>query len=224
MWLPVVLVLLAVGCLGSVGYSLYRLTRSDRTPIPFAEPTGQAASRASAGTSISAPSSGAAAATGNASASDYPVSKAEDLMRVCDRWYYPQSPTLAGPAPHPIGVVVKGRFDMPSRLNKSFYDYPSFELKEPAKAQLVACVDLVEAGQDVRTCKFDDPKPDSLPLKEGVYQLTLYEVATRRTILEKRVIGAGECPYVTLVGADRTLFTDVTERQLYETLRQYVEH
>ncbi|GAA4263865.1 hypothetical protein GCM10022255_112280 [Dactylosporangium darangshiense] len=71
------------------------------------------------------------------------------------------------------------RFDLPSRLNKSFYDHPSFELKQPAKAQLVACADLVEAGQDVLACKFDDPKPDSLPLKEGVYQ------PTRRTRLRR---------------------------------------
>ncbi|MFD0574995.1 hypothetical protein [Dactylosporangium darangshiense] len=54
-----------------------------------------------------------------------------------------------------------------------------FELKQPAKAQLVACADLVEAGQDVLACKFDDPKPDSLPLKEGVYQ------PTRRTRLRR---------------------------------------
>lgn len=231
-WLPVVIVLLVVGCLGSAGYSIYRLTHSDRTPIPFAELTGQPAPRvpadvstgASTGASVGVSGSGAAAGPPEASASDYPVSTTEDLSRVCDRWYYPQSPKFTGPAPHPIGVSVKDRLDLPSRLNESFYEHPSFDLKEPAKAQLVACVDLVEGGKNVRTCKFDDPKPDSLPLKEGVYQLTLYEVATRRTIFQKRVIGAGDCPYVTLIGADRTLFTDVTERQLYETLRQYVDH
>jgi hypothetical protein len=218
-WLPVVAILLAVACLGGSGYSLYRLLATgDRTPIPFAEPT------------FGAPSGAAATAHSSSSPSYDPsvsyatITDVDTLSKVCDHMHYPKSPPFAGGAPHPIALSAKKRLDLPSRLHETLYEHPSWELKDPAAAQLVACLDLVESGEYVQSCKFDDPKPDSLPLKKGVYQLTLYEVASGRTVFERRLTGADDaCPYVVLIGADRTLFTDVSERQLYDALRRYVE-
>jgi hypothetical protein len=108
------------------------------------------------------------------------------------------------------------------------YDRPkkvadAWESVDPAAAQLVACVDLVHTGRSLDECRFDDPQPTTVPLVEGVYQLTLYEVATRRVVAERRVTGAGECPFVVLLTGERTIPSAVTGRQLYETLRRYVE-
>jgi hypothetical protein len=176
---------------------------------------------------------GSAAASGNGRASSLPVASAEDLTEVCDLTYYPQSPAYSGAGPHPISIAVSGRMDLPGRLTKSFYGQPpgstaaarqAWEPTDLASVQLVACVDLVEAGERIRTCTFDDPRPDTLPLSEGVYQLTLYEVATRRKVVETRMTGDDDdCPYVVLIGNTRMLYSEISERQLVNTLKRYVE-
>ncbi|MET0426090.1 MAG: hypothetical protein ABW046_19630 [Actinoplanes sp.] len=166
--------------------------------------------------------------------STYPVREADDLGRVCEGWYYPQSPKYAGKAPHQINVGKVTSKDFDSRLVSSFVSVPynlsektrdAWWPKDPGKSQLMACVDLKKTGAQLKTCKFDDPKSDitKVPLKQGVYQLRLYEVATGKKLLDKPVTGEGEdCPPMVLLGADRSIYSEVDDRQLYELLRKYV--
>lgn len=133
--------------------------------------------------------------SGGPRASTYPVREANDLARVCDHWYYPQSPKYTGKAPHPISVGTVDSKEFTTRYMSAFVDIP-YELgatvqkawapSKPAKSQLMACVDLASTGTKVlKNCKFDDPKPAKLPMKTAAYHLSLYEVATGRKLLDK---------------------------------------
>jgi hypothetical protein len=94
----------------------------------------------------------------------------------------------------------------------------------PTSVQLVACVDLVSSGGKVKTCKFDDPKPDSLPLQVGNYTMTVYEASTRKLLFTKKITGDDRtCPTVVLIGNDRHLYTSITDRYYVELLKKYVE-
>ncbi len=50
--------------------------------------------------------------------------------------------------------------------------------------QLVACVDLVSSGAEVKKCSYADPEPDKVSMRQATYQLRLYEVATGRKLME----------------------------------------
>jgi hypothetical protein len=166
-------------------------------------------------------------------ASTYPVREDDDLARVCDGWYYPQSPKYTGKAPHPISVGTVDSKEFKSRYMSSYISVPydlgasvrkAWAPEKPAKSQLMACVDLTSTGTKVvKKCKFDTPKPARLPMKTATYRLALYEVATGRKLVDKRVSGEDEdCPTFVMMGADRTVYSKVGDRQLYELLRNYV--
>ncbi|AGZ46617.1 hypothetical protein [Actinoplanes friuliensis] len=232
--------LLAVACAGSVAFGAIKALRD--TP---ATPTAPAAPRAlsEAGPSASSVPTSAAPArpvgvTGKvpagSKASSLKVRKSEDLERVCDRWYYPKSPKYTtAVAPHPIVVSVRDRKDLDFRTTKSYlgipYDAPeaikaAWEGKNPAKVQLVACVDLVTIGSKVKSCKIDKPKKSSIPMKEGTYRLSLYEAATRRKIFETKLVGEDEtCPIFIIIGNDRSVYSGLEDRQLVDALQRYVE-
>ncbi len=220
---------LAVACAGTVGYGAVRLaTNLDAARDRAARPTAPA---------LPAPSAPADAGQGEEDvaegprASSYPVRTADDLARVCDGWYYPQSPKYLRSAVNSVQVLAKDSMDFRTRIERSLYDIPdrspavkpAWDPPGPQKVRLAACVDLVEGGKRVRTCEFDDPK-GRLPMREGVYRLTLYEVATGTRLTEKRLTGENrDCPFLVLLGADRTVYSELEDRQLYEVLRRYVE-
>jgi hypothetical protein len=123
--------------------------------------------------------------------------------------------------------------DLPGRISKSFYGQPpgktaavrsAWEPADPTTIQLVACLDLVDTGQPIRNCDFDKPQPDTLPMSEGMYQLSVYEVATHRKVAEVRMTGEDEqCPTIVMLGATRMLYSAVNDRQLVYALTPYVE-
>ncbi|MFI5893464.1 hypothetical protein ACIA5D_25505 [Actinoplanes sp. NPDC051513] len=163
--------------------------------------------------------------------STYPVRTGNDLARVCDGWYYPQSPKFAGKAPHQISVGVVDSVLAPSRHMLSAVRVP--EQKEsiwrawvpdnPAKSQLVACVDLTKAGKPLRNCKYKDQTPPMIALSQGVYRLRLYEAATGRKLLDKPVTGAdGDCPSVVFLADGDSLYSEVNDTQLYGLLKGFV--
>jgi hypothetical protein len=165
-------------------------------------------------------------------ASSYPVREHDDLNRVCDEWYYPQSPKFAGKGPHQIAVGVVDRKDFPSRIVKSSVDVP-YSLNEKswrawmpsdaAKTQLMVCVDLLTTGKQVKKCTYEDPKDEQIPLIRATYQVRLFEVSTGRKLVDKKVAGNDtECPSMILLGSDRTIYTGVDDRDLYEMFRGYV--
>jgi hypothetical protein len=164
-------------------------------------------------------------------ASTYPVREDDDLARVCDGWYYPQSPKFAGKAPHQISVGVVDGVVLPSRHMKSSVSVPDLQEsiwrawmpEDPAKSQLVACVDLVRSTGKLKGCTYDNPSPETVDLKKAFYRLRLYETATGRKLLDKQVTGEDEkCPSIVFLVGGESLYSEVSDRQLYEALRTYV--
>jgi hypothetical protein len=226
-------IIVVLGCLGTAVYSAVRIgnnvkeaaARQPEVPYPFPSfPT--------AGPSTSADSDDEDGTVTGPQASSYPVRQDDDLERVCDGWYYPQSPKLASGL-NPVSIFTSDRQGYSGRYHESIYDIPyglsksvqdAYDPKSAAKVRLVACVDQTSTGKTVRNCKFDDPKPDKATLKQAYYRFSLYEVATGRKLADKKVYGEDDkCPYLALVGADHTIYSKVGDRQLYELLRKYVQ-
>ncbi|MEV6965539.1 hypothetical protein AB0M47_10510 [Hamadaea sp. NPDC051192] len=216
-WLPILAIVVSVALLTGAGLALTKLRKhpAPGSGLP-AEPT-------------------VVASPGSAWARDFPVTTKEDLDGVCRGWYYPQSPALTSPAPHPVMVTVLDEFfddyryqpgsvDVPAGTAKSLRD--AWQPADLTKTQIVACVDLAAAGKSLGTCKFTKPKPTTVAFAEGVYKVTAYEVATGRKLLDVRVTGAGkDCPILTFVPAEGeiVLHSSITDRQLYNQLHALVE-
>ncbi|GIF17996.1 hypothetical protein BJ973_009038 [Actinoplanes tereljensis] len=165
-------------------------------------------------------------------ASTYPVRDDKDLARVCDGWYYPQSPKFAGKAPHQISVGVVDSVALPSRRILSSVSVPDLTEsiwqawipRDPAKSQLVGCVDLVKTGGTAKSCKFDDPKPETVVMKKATYRVRLFEAATGKQLLDKASVNGEDedCPSVVFLMGNESLLSQVGDRQLYEFYRPYV--
>ncbi len=217
-----------LGCVGVVAVGMVAVARDGATR------PGVTAGGAAPG--LSAPSASVAtdeeAAESGPTASTYPVREADDLERVCEDVYYPQSPKLTTKGSQPVKVFVNDDKTFDVRTEKTLYDIPGWGSRRskgswdpaPGKARLVACVDLTTTGKRVRTCRFDDPKPATVQLVRATYRFALYEVATGRKLLDKRLTGdADDCPSIALIAADRKIYSTVSDRQIYETLRRHVE-
>ena len=170
------------------------------------------------------------AATGPRAAAT-PVRSEDDLEQVCESWYFPGAPKYRGAAPHPIVISARERMDRSERssrtLNAVAYGKDAKRkawAPKPVQAQLVACLDLISAGPKLRSCTVDDPDPQTLPLREGRYRLTVYEVATRKKVAETNLTGKDRsCPFVAVTGPKRELYSVVDDDQLYTALRKRVE-
>jgi hypothetical protein len=229
-WLVPVIVIFSVTvllCVGGAGVLIYRVSQASTVdtprrgslpvPAPSATPLPETTETIPAGPR----------------AATYPVREDEDLARVCDQWYYPTAPKYAGKGPHQISVgMVNDRaggsrlvspyvVDVPYSLATSVQN--AWQAEKPAKSQLMACVDLTSVGGKVKTCKYTDPKPETLTMRRGTYQLRVFEVATGRKVMEKKLAGENEeCPSFVLVQEDKTIYSAPDGRQLYELLRSYV--
>jgi hypothetical protein len=94
---------------------------------------------------------------------------------------------------------------------------------DPKKSQLMGCVDLERAGGRLKKCTFDDPKPETIAMKQAFYRVRLYEVATGKKLLDKKVTGEDEdCPPLVFLVGDKNIYSEVGDRQLYELFRPYV--
>jgi hypothetical protein len=183
------------------------------------------------------PGKGAGTVPKGSKASSRKVRKLTDLDEVCVRSYYPKAPKYTtGPAPHPIVVSDSLGEDVESRSSTSLgtfvpYDAPTavknaWQPKNLATVQVVACVDLISTGPELRSCKVDDPKISSVPIKEGRYRVTLYEVATRRKLFETKMVGEyNNCPLSVFVvdGKVGIQRSTVDDDQLHEAFDSYVE-
>ncbi len=211
-----------LGCVGVIAVGMVAVAR-DGTARP-----GATAGLGAPG----APAAGDEAAESGPTASTYPVREADDLERVCENVYYPQSPKVSGKGAQPVKVFVKDDKDLDVRTEEALRDIPKQGSRKskgswdpaPQKVRLVACVDLTTTGKRVRTCRFDDPKPATVQLVRATYRFALYEVATGRKLLNKSLTGdADDCPSIAFVSSDRKLYSTVSDRQIYETLRRHVE-
>jgi hypothetical protein len=228
-----VIVSMLVGCLGCVGYISVNTARGD-LPVGLTAPGDGGASAAPVTPTRAVPRSAVPGVVPPGStASSFPVRTDKDLERVCDKWFYPKSPRYTAAAPHPIMISVNDRTDLDYRTTASValpYEATdaveaAWKPEKPADVQVVACVDLISTkGPKVGSCTVKDPKPETIIMKAGVYQLSLYEVATRRRLLQARMTGEDEdCPWLVMVGDDPAIYSGPHDRQLVETLRSFVE-
>jgi hypothetical protein len=159
---------------------------------------------------------------------DRGVRAEDDLHLVCGDRFYPSAPKLRGGTPHPVLISERAAdadYRTSRTLNRAAYAGSATQRRawapEPAKAQLVACLDPAGAGRPIRDCKSG---AETRKLVEGRYLLTVYEVATRRKVLERALTGADRsCPFVILSSAGDTLHSAVKDEQLYDQLRKRVE-
>ncbi|WP_328459828.1 hypothetical protein OHA21_28165 [Actinoplanes sp. NBC_00393] len=211
------LALLLVGCLGAAAYFFVQLIN---LPPSAAKPAGPP------------PSFPVEGALAGPRAATEPARTTDDLELVCQDWFYPDAPKYRGAAPHPILISVRDQMDVTYRstrtLNETAYAGTAAERKawapKPGQVQLVACLDLIGAGPKLRDCKVEDPDPQTMPLRQGRYRLTVYEVATHKKVGEVNLTGKDKsCPWVPMAGPDRTLYSAVQDDQLYRALRKRVE-
>ncbi|XVV11054.1 hypothetical protein ACQP2X_40390 [Actinoplanes sp. CA-131856] len=172
------------------------------------------------------PSASASASPAGPRPSAAPVKRADDLALVCEGLYYPKSPRYTGRAPHQISVGVtdtltggphriRAALDVPYGLSKPLRD--AWLPSDPTKSQLVACLSLTKNGTLIRKC-------DTHELARGVYNLSLYEVATGRRLLQKQLFGdAATCPNVVPVGTGPTIPSAVSDKVLYQQLQKFVQ-
>jgi hypothetical protein len=221
-----------LGCVGAVGAVIIRSNTTSVSADPALGPGFPLPPSADPGLPGADDDDSTA---GGPQASPGAVKDINDLDDVCDdNVFFPKAPKYTGKAPHPIAIMIKDRKDMDTRISDTVYDvgYSSSKSRtdawdvytHPAKAQLTACVDLVSSGSKIKSCKFDDPKPDTLPLKTGTYQLTLFETATHKQLLSKKLTGDDRtCPTVVLLGDDHTLYTGISDKAYVAALKKFVE-
>ena len=174
----VVFALVLVACVGTAGYGVIRPLRADS---PTAGHGVRDTTPRRPGLTLPSQDASAPAvdgATSGPQASPYPVAAIDDLGKVCEDQYFPQSPKYAGKGLHPLAIMIKGRLDMQSRINTPVYT-PGFSGKTardkawntyfvPKTVQLVACVDLVGSGRKLSPARSTTPSRQ-LPLKTGYY-------------------------------------------------------
>jgi hypothetical protein len=185
-------------------------------PFPSARPTGEPAPES----------------TGPQPAAS-PAKDIYDLNAVCDdNAFFPDAPKHAGKAPHPVALLIKDGESAVRWNNRTYYldDIGTGKAAEntwgpnsPAKVQLAACLDRTSAGSKLRTCKYDEPEPDTLTLYRASWRLRVFEVATRKQLLDKKLASnETACPFSVLVGPDKKIYAEVSDHTLVSTLKSLV--
>jgi hypothetical protein len=200
--------------------------------VTSAESAGEAAPPPAPQRRLVAPSATGEPVPEGPQASSYAPVDDRDLEKVCDgEVYFPQSPKRAGKAPHPVVLLRADRPDS-NRIQDQNYYYDlgysdsverTWAAEKVAKVQLVACIDLVRGGSTIRRCEYDDPAPDTLSLVRATWRLHVYELATGRKLLDKRLTGDDQsCPSIVLYGPDKKIYAKVGDRAVIAALRPFV--
>jgi hypothetical protein len=227
--LAVVLLVAASGAVGS--YFLLRSPKTTASGPMTATPLSPTADDSPSPSASAAPIETEEPVQQGPQASAYPAEEIDDLTRVCDEnVYYPELPKRAGKAPHPLALFIgdgsglryqDGTYYFSQGLSKTVEQ--SWAPSDPRKVQMVACLDRVSVGAKIRSCKYDDPKPETLTLLRANWRLRVYEAATGRKLLDKRMAGDDQtCPYVVLVRADKKIYAEVSDRAKVAALRNLV--
>jgi hypothetical protein len=227
---------LLVACSVAVGSYVLPHSSKAAAPVSGLEAAGPVSSPTAGAPPLGGPSpiaSTAAVGSGEElEPSAYSAKDINDLNRVCDEnVYYPTSPKRAGKAPHPVVLLVNDGSGV--RFQDSTYYFSeglsksvdrTWASDDAKNVQIVACLDRVSAGTKIRTCKYDNPKPDTLTLFRAGWRLRVYEVATGRVLLDRRILGDDRaCPYVALYGLDKKIYATVSDRVAVEMLRDLVK-
>lgn len=219
-------VVLLLACCGlSVFFFAMRTTRTVASSLSSAAPVSPG------GRPSAQPGGSTLPAEQGPQASGYAAEKPEDLNRVCDDdVYYPQSPKRAGKAPHPVVLLIDDGSG--HRFQNSTYHYDeglskraeqTWAAQNVSKVQLVACLDRVATGAKIRSCKYDDPEPETVTLLRAGWRLRVYETATGRKLLDKSLDGDDRaCPALALIGPDKKIYAEVSNRAVVAALRGLV--
>ncbi|MFI9503075.1 hypothetical protein [Nocardia sp. NPDC052566] len=161
--------------------------------------------------------------------SDKALKSTRDLEPGCAglmaRKYFPQTATYGGPGPHPIAIFVKDDSDFtdPASLGSDHPDHWQGAKLDPARVQLIACLDKPDTGDHLTDCEFNGGK---LPLYRGTYDVTLYEAKTGDKVAEERITGVStpKCPFSALTkGKNPKLHTEPDFAEYRSVLGKYVD-
>ncbi|MCD0447987.1 hypothetical protein LO762_02070 [Actinocorallia sp. API 0066] len=165
-------------------------------------------------------------------ASDKPLKSNYDYVELCDPRgpkYFPEAAAYTEPGPHLIEVFSgrnSVRVDPPDGADRypAVWNPRSEQLND---IQLVACLD-VEEGERVGECTFTSPKTETFPLYRGIYNVTLYEAKTGKTVTTASDLKGkteGGCPSMSFRrSTDNSGFTTpIDPAELRRTLAQHVE-
>ncbi|QSI46842.1 hypothetical protein CYL17_02450 [Thermobispora bispora] len=122
-------------------------------------------------------------------ASDEPPDSTHDLETLCwyQRRYYPTVDAYQGPAPHPIQIFEESDSQVsdpgwsPARVRQSLPKHWNRKHDDPTSVQLVACVEIADEGPRIGECRF---RGRPIPMYQGRYRATLYEVRTGEKVAE----------------------------------------
>lgn len=162
-----------------------------------------------------------------------PLKDMYDLNAVCDEnAFFPEAPKRAGKAPHPVALLIQ-EGDGDVRWNNGTYymedigtsktDENTWGPRNPSKVQMAACLDRTSVGSKLRSCKYDAPTAETVTLYRANWRLRVFEVATHRQLLDKKLTGnETTCPYTVLVGPDKKIYANVTDHTIVTTLKSLV--
>ncbi|MEV4757684.1 hypothetical protein AB0J86_21580 [Micromonospora sp. NPDC049559] len=229
-------VVLLVACSGLVGglFLLRGTNTAEADRAPQAPPPGgmRSPTAGQGPTGSAAPEAGGESVQQGPQASEYPPTNTSDLDSLCEEsTFFPQLPKRAGKAPHPVVLLVGGESGGRYQDGTYYFDEglsssveQTWAAENPGKVQLVACLDRVRTGSTIRSCKYDDPRPETLTLLRADWHLRVYEAATGRKLLDKPMPGDDRsCPYVVLTGADKKIYASVSNRAKLGALRNLVK-
>jgi hypothetical protein len=227
----IIVVLLLCG-----GITVWAVTAKPGKPPAAANPFATSTSRTA--TPTSGPTNGTGAVPSEepdptgAVAQGIPPEDLYDMDPICDgETYWPMLPKRSGAAPHALVLFddgigsTRGRHSLfDAWFGKSSALKAAWDPEDASKVQVVACLDRTASGAKVRTCTFDDPKPDTVALYHATYRLHVYETATGAKLLDTTLEAKDTaCPTSALVGADKKIYMEVSDTTLISTLKRFVE-
>jgi hypothetical protein len=146
----------------------------------------------------------------------------DKLSAVCTRSkFLPTAEAVAGPGPHAAVAFGDDSFkvSMFAAAGKPDPVRDAWTPTDVTKVRIVACADRTGDGGTVKSCAYNTGSKD---LEEGRYELTAYELKTRRKLGSTTIIGAEQrCPGVT--NNKSSIYTRPSMQQFQDFLRPYVE-
>ncbi|SCK09556.1 hypothetical protein [Streptomyces sp. WMMB 322] len=161
-----------------------------------------------------------------------PIKEVSDLGIMCDRTdpeFYADAAPYRGDAPHPIRVFEDGFHPTSLLWGDGETITPKFLIPEkPEQVQLIACLSEPDEAEQVGTCSFDEPEVEVFDLYRGVYDVTVYEAKTGKTVAELEGITGEDnngCPPITSYreGDEPEFHTPIDKDTLRQKLKPYVE-
>jgi hypothetical protein len=167
-------------------------------------------------------------------ASDLPFSAA-GFSPACDGTVFPDAPAYHGGPPHPTvvfstdyNVQLSGKWSTVQAIyNEENAFSAAWKASEPRTIQAAACIALDgEPQETVKQCPYSAsgrPGPTQIPMYQGEFTITLYEVRTGKRIHQAHISGeVTTCPKMVPVGATH-VFSSPSPQQYIDAIGQFVD-